>query len=427
MARRFARNRRRDLPQVKDAFAKLLFGFSLIAVGLAIGLVSAMQQSFPFTTVSTAVETWRQLRMHWKNDFGIEPTRLLNPAKHRGRGVTVLEPEKMQPGLTFMTGFFDPEMAARLITADGTVVHEWPVRFTEIWPNIDERRDRTPITDWNAFLHGSLALPDGSIVFNFDVGQSLVKMDRCGAIVWKQPRLIHHSIFQADDGTFWVPLGFDIGQISEDGDVIREISVKELIVEQDLHGIYFILGPTDQRNHPNDVEVLSAELAPAFPLFEAGDVMYSMRDTNGIIVFDPDDGRVKWFQHGPWLRQHDPDFLPDGRISIFDNRPRYQASRIIAIDPVTRATEVLYRGTEDHPFYTAARGKHQHLPNGNILITETESGRVFEVTREQEIVWELINRYDERRVGGISNALRYPEDYFTVEDWSDCPDPGGSD
>jgi hypothetical protein len=29
---------------------------------------------------------------------------------------------------------------------------------------------------------------------------------------------------------------------------------------------------------------------------------------------------VKWSQTGPWLRQHDPDFLSDGRILVYDNR-----------------------------------------------------------------------------------------------------------
>jgi hypothetical protein len=46
----------------------------------------------------------------------------------------------------------------------------------------------------------------------------------------------------------------------------------------------------------------------------------SFRNINLIIVFDPDSGVVKWSQTGPWLRQHDPDFLSDGRLLIYDNR-----------------------------------------------------------------------------------------------------------
>ena len=37
------------------------------------------------------------------------------------------------------------------------------------------------------------------------------------------------------------------------------------------------------------------------------------------------------------------------------------------------------------------RGAAQRLPNGNTLITESERGRVFEVTPQKEIVWEFWN------------------------------------
>jgi len=47
---------------------------------------------------------------------------------------------------------------------------------------------------------------------------------------------------------------------------------------------------------------------------------------------------VKWWRTGPFLRQHDPDFLPNGHILVFDNRlggrdHRFGESRIVEIDP----------------------------------------------------------------------------------------------
>jgi hypothetical protein len=71
------------------------------------------------------------------------------------------------------------------------------------------------------------------------------------------------------------------------------------------------------------------------------------------------------------------------------------------------------------PWYTKIRGKHQHLANGNILITQSMAGRVFEVTEEGRVAWEFINRYDEESVARLNDAIRYPLDYFTVEEW-DC-------
>ena len=39
------------------------------------------------------------------------------------------------------------------------------------------------------------------------------------------------------------------------------------------------------------------------------------------------------------------------------------------------------------PFISGAR----RLPNGNTLITEGNSGRIFQVTSEGEVVWEYVN------------------------------------
>jgi hypothetical protein len=60
-----------------------------------------------------------------------------------------------------------------------------------------------------------------------------------------------------------------------------------------------------------------------------------------------------------------------------------------------------YRGDRENPFYSETCGSCQRLDNGNTLITESDSGRAFEVTRDKKIVWEFINP---NRVGN-SNEL----------------------
>ena len=68
--------------------------------------------------------------------------------------------------------------------------------------------------------------------------------------------------------------------------------------------------------------------------------------------------------------------------------------------------------------FSRVKGMHQTLENGNLLITETEAGRVFEVDELGDVVWEYINRYDENESGELMAAARYPEGYFTVSDWT---------
>jgi len=398
---------------------KLLFGYGLIFAGFVYGFAAAKYQLFPYLLINNATQTAVELKQHWRNDLGIEPTRKLGPARKPGDGVTILKPGQMQPGITMLGGFFDEQAGVRLIRADGSEIHRWVISYGEIWPDRQAfLRAGVPLTDWNVFLHGLIALEDGSIVFDFDTGIGLIKMDRCGNIVWKAPHAVHHAFSRAPDGTLWVPLGGDIAQYAPAGEQLRRINVVKMVKANNLEGIFYILPGMANRSHPNDVEVLTDELAPAFPQFEAGDLLYSMRDLNLLIVFDPDTEIIKWYHHGPWHRQHDPDFLPDGRISVFNNRLDFGASNIMAIDPKTNEVEVLYEGSEDEPFYTGIRGSHQHLENGNILIASTHAGRAFEVTEEGEIVWEYINRYDADRIAPIASATRFADDYFQVEDWA---------
>jgi len=123
------------------------------------------------------------------------------------------------------------------------------------------------------------------------------------------------------------------------------------------------------------------------------------------------------------MAQHDPDSSPDGTISELNNdcegRKTGSAlggSALISVDPSTGETKTLYGGRVDQKRFTPIRGQPDALPNGNTLISQSHAGRVFEVAREGEIVWELINRYDEADVAPVVDAIRYPPDYFEIQD-----------
>jgi len=72
-------------------------------------------------------------------------------------------------------------------------------------------------------------------------------------------------------------------------------------------------------------------------------------------------------------------------------------------------------------FYTAIKGGLQRLPNGNTLICEGDTGRIFEVTEGKEIVWEFVNPfYHPSPFYGQKNnilfcAYRYGPDYEGLE------------
>ncbi|MBI3014599.1 MAG: aryl-sulfate sulfotransferase [Candidatus Tectomicrobia bacterium] len=170
--------------------------------------------------------------------------------------------------------------------------------------------------------------------------------------------------------------------------------------------------------------------------FHPDNIIYDARVLNIIAIIDKKTGKLVWkvgpdYTATPALRKlgqiigpHQAHMIPrglpgEGNILVFDNggfagygNPNpgsptgmYNAlrdySRVIEFDPVTmeivweysmRAAGHLPR-IEGHKFYSPYMSGAQRLPNGNTLITEAASGRVFEVTPEREIVWEFVSPF----------------------------------
>jgi hypothetical protein len=110
---------------------------------------------------------------------------------------------------------------------------------------------------------------------------------------------------------------------------------------------------------------------------------------------DVDSEEIVWAQHGAWRSQHDPDVLPNGNIMIFDNLGNFGKeggrSRVIEVNPATTGIVWQYGGIEGEFLHSIIRSAQHPLPNGNVLITESDGARLLEVTRDGDIVWEYIN------------------------------------
>ncbi|MDE2811038.1 MAG: hypothetical protein OXN90_21690, partial [Gemmatimonadota bacterium] len=91
-------------------------------------------------------------------------------------------------------------------------------------------------------------------------------------------------------------------------------------------------------------------------------------------------------------------------------------SRVLEIDLFTHEIYWEYKGTStDQIFDSWIRGAQQRLPNGNTLITESQRGRLLEVTPAGEIAWEYYNpdraEYQGKPLRGMmTQAQRIPQD-----------------
>lgn len=437
----------------------------ILGLSFAFGLYSAAKKTVVYEAVRTVKNTVELVFEEITTMTTLRPEHFLQPARYEGAGVTVNDVSSGEEKLIFLSGFFDNNNELRLIRRNGTIIARWPVHFSEIFPNASHLKG-PPKTDWNIDIHGALALPDGSVVFNFEYG-GLVKLNRCGKVVWTLARTTHHSLELDESGGFWVPgkryhseesdppfppfktpfWENTILKVSESGKVLMEISVPKLLYDNGLEALLTATGHTFHKNsnwaelrisneivHLNKIDILSSSIADDFPMFEAGDLAISMKYQNLVCVLDPDTGKIKWWKTGPWLRQHDPNFKPGGTITVFNNnmyRTEFGVnsgdrisistpliSNILEIDPISNEYRILYGCKKGQEMSSIIRGKHKNTPNGGLLITEFEGGRVFETDAAGRIIWEYINRYDSDEVAEITEARIYPADYFKVSDWS---------
>lgn len=187
----------------------------------------------------------------------------------------------------------------------------------------------------------------------------------------------------------------------------------------------------DARFHPDNIITDSRMLNNSFIIDKA----------TGKIVWQigPDYDTPAWRHLGTIIGQHHVHMIPQGlpgagNILIFDNGGMagygnaspssfdgsYNAcrhySRVLEINPATLDIVWSYNDCREFHmsalsrFFSAICSGMQRLPNGNTMICESTSGRVFEVTPEGETVWEYVDP-----AGFLFRAHRYPYDWVPLD------------
>lgn len=125
----------------------------------------------------------------------------------------------------------------------------------------------------------------------------------------------------------------------------------------------------------------------------------------------PGEGNLLVFDNGGWAGYGSPNpSSPTGRMNA-----KRDYSRVLEFDPITYEIIWQYTPTEagfitpldSSRFYSPFISSAQRLPNGNTLITEGSDGRLIEVTKEHEIVWEFVNPYYGNVLGPAAMNMIY--------------------
>ena len=146
-----------------------------------------------------------------------------------------------------------------------------------------------------------------------------------------------------------------------------------------------------------------------------GHILVSFRTISTVGMIERNTGTIVWKLGAPPLaHQHAPTELPDGNLLIFDNGTHrfdsaFPYSRVIEVDPETRQIVWSYQERRPADFFSPNISNAQRLSNGNTLICEGAFGRIFEISREGQVVWEYVNPYfnppGSQPGGPLSNAV----------------------
>jgi len=282
--------------------------------------------------------------------------------------------------------------------------------------------------------------PGGHLMFN-SCGD-VMEFDWEGNIVWQvsspEGAVFHHDFERLPNGntlilcrqTITVPSISD-KEILEDF-LIEVDSSGEIVWEWHEADHFEEFGFSQERkdeiferggdwSHANAASPIPDNTFHTDPRFSPGNVVLSIRHQNTVAIIDRATDEVVWVSTDTVIGPHTTHMLPEdvpggGNILVFDNgyRPDWLIvanrfySRVVEIDPIDGSTPYVYTadlsGVPRETFFSHAASGMQRLSNGNTLIVEARTGRIFEVTASGQIVWEYVIPY--RNAGNFNNTYR---------------------
>lgn len=332
------------------------------------------------------------------------------PAETEKTGVIKHNPALSCKGVNIYNADNSPE--AYLIDMSGKVLHKW--------------------SGGKYAWHHAEICENGDLL-GISQDRSLVRLDWDSHIKWVKNMRFHHDLDIAENKDIYVLARKDrivfkallpvpvlndyIIVLSSRGEIKKEISLykilKEKISAARLFSIYgWIIRPKtiikmrDLKKkynfvfegwnpsppnifHTNSIEIINRDVQG---LCKKGNILICVRELNLIGILDMDKEKLIWgWGPGNLDKPHNPTLLENGNILIFDNGWSRAYSRIIELNPLTEEILWEYKSWPVWKFSSDSRGASQRLNNGNTLITESDKGRVFEITPSGKIVWEFFS------------------------------------
>ncbi|MDX8338264.1 arylsulfotransferase family protein [Draconibacterium sp. IB214405] len=299
-------------------------------------------------------------------------------------------------------------------------------------------------------INNPLLFPNKELVYNFE-GKGMQRIDSLGNVLWKQNKIhANHSLNLDSNGDIWVctfePVYYATGLYylrgqsvffkdnfitkieSDTGEILFHKSVAEILKENDLAAYLLKSEVVKDPLHINDIE-------PAFkttPYYNEGDLFISLRSPSIIFHYRPSTNEVLNVIEGPFVSQHDVDFIGDDKLVFFNNNyyavgstggkavPADSSKLVIAGDFYSNLVEYDFKGDKlsfvgdsifrANKIFTYTEGLVDFLDSSTYFVEEQNTGVVW-IIKEDEVLYKNVFQSQHKGYHHLTNWTRIIKDY----------------
>jgi hypothetical protein len=245
---------------------------------------------------------------------------------------------------------------------------------------------------------------DGSVVFTSGEGV-FVKIDSCSRLVKvNSDTHFHHSININSQNQYIVPSRtYPKGKKPEQefltlldsaGNIILSKNILDLLMDQ-----YPDVLLSSQRAgdvlHLNDIE----EIKHTDNYFDKGDLMFSFRNINTIMVTNKDFTKIKFLKAGPWEYQHDIDYHGDGIFTLFGNDTNI--SNKSTIYKYDYKNDTVSKLLSSEKIRSKTQGLHRYLKDGSLFIEVSDKRKIMFYGPNKNLLWEYVHNVDDDSISAL--------------------------
>lgn len=295
------------------------------------------------------------------------------------------------------------------------------------------------VYQWQNNSHDTIDHPilveNGSLITKDYSSGNLIEIDMCSNIkILNKNIFLHHSTEIDHEGNLWIPIRYfpikeissklgtfefkddGISKLNLKGELLYEKSIIEILFENQLDFLIYGGPPSDNPIHLNDIQPTLTDTK----FWKKGDLFLSLRNQSMIILYRPSTNKVIWYKQGPWTHQHDVDIIDESKISIFDNsisKKFFNGGHNNYAIYDFKNNKVTYPYAESFDKYNIATktgGLSETINENEIMIEESNNGRLIIINNKGEQVWQYLNK-DRKGISYVLNWSRYIEKKYINE------------